>query len=97
MQIMNFDRLAKIKCIVCGSRKKDVSDIMTKNNQILAKVSVCCGCGLTQIYANSSKAVAGLLIHNMGLAKEGMLPEPTEMFEHREMLEIVVNPIETNI
>lgn len=97
MQIMNYGRLAKIKCIVCGSRHKDVSDIMSRENKIIAKISVCCGCGLTQIYANSSKTVAGFLLGNMTMAKEGMQPEPTEMFENREMMEVVVNPIPTNI
>lgn len=97
MQTMNYLRLAKIKCAVCGSRHKDVSDIMSKENKIIAKISVCCGCGLTQIYANSSKTVAGFLIGNMAMVKEGMQPEHTELFEHREMMEVIVNPIHTNI
>lgn len=97
MQIMNFDRLARLKCPSCGSDHKDVADIVGTDKRIVAKVTTCCGCGLSNFYANSARTFAGLLIGSMQLAREGMSPEPTEMFERKEMLEIMINPIQTNI
>lgn len=97
MRIMNYGRLAKLKCSSCGSEHKDVADIVGADGQIVAKVTTCCGCGLSNIYANSARTVAGLLIGSMKLAREGMTPEPTELFERKEMMEVLINPIQTDI
>ena len=46
MQKMDFERLADWRCLYCGSRKKDVKDLLGRDNQIVTKVVVCCHCVL---------------------------------------------------
>ena len=103
MQKMDFDRLAQWKCLYCGSRKKDVADMIGKDGEIVAKVITCCHCGHTNIFAHSARSVVGLLVNSFTMAREGMNEVPTHINEHPELketkdpLHYVVNPIKTNI
>lgn len=107
MQRQNLDRLGRWKCLVCGSTKKDVRDILSIDQKNVLKISVCCGCGNVQLYANSADSVAGLLLNDFAMAYRGITEnENTEdpdkghipgCDSHKEMLETIVNPIFTNI
>lgn len=99
MQVMNFMRLANWKCQVCGSRHKDVNDIVGTNGEIIMKISVCCRCGNVMLYANTAKSVAGFLLNNFTMVRKGLIPEETESLEQKELLEnrSLCNPIKTNI
>lgn len=108
MQRQNFDRLGRWKCLVCGSTKKDVRDLIAFDGKNVLKISVCCGCGNTQLYANSAESVAGILLNNANMAYEGMFANSNHTNEnegehipgcdeHKEMLEVIVNPIQTDI
>lgn len=95
---VDFERLAQLKCTACGSPHKEVLDIMSKENKIIAKVVTCCDCGLSNFYAHSAKLAAGLLLSNPNLVREGMISEESDYPDHKkDMLEVVVNPYPTQI
>ena len=104
MQKMDFERLADWRCLYCGSRKKDVKDLLGRDNQIVTKVVVCCHCGHTDIYAHSAESVIGLLINSFQMARNGMTEEYTHINEHPDLVEtkdplhyVLPHPVKSNI
>ena len=74
---MDSERLRRWKCLYCGSREKNIVDLMNEEKIKTIKIVTCNQCGHTDIYALSALNVANIL-----LGRKQPTREASEKFVH---------------
>ncbi len=64
--VVNAEKLRTMKCPICGSRDKNVSEVKNGGNQSLVKVLSCNQCGYITLFGVSALALTDILT-NQGL------------------------------
>lgn len=63
--IVTADKLRRMKCPVCGSKEKNVSDITNAHNERILKVLACNQCGHLTMFGLAAAVVGDILTGNV--------------------------------